>query len=749
MVQASKSLAGRIREFFAPARLAGASSSDCAEENEKKSAKLLVSFQGRQGGWDGMGRGLYRSESVYRDSVEKCSALVEEFDGFRVLDLFESAEVILEESLTELQIIYLYAVNQIALSDLWKSKGLRADAVVGLSLGEATSTYFCGIHTLREVLAIVHVIANWDARVTGRGVLFVLETSLEETYKFYQDLSVDLECFAEIGPNCTVVFCPPDSVAVLKEAVANAGIPYGIPSDGFGYHMFRFAPFQDLVAQELAELNCQDSEYQFYSSMLGGPVPSGVLYDSLYWYWMTASSTYFQKAADAAIRDGCDVVLNIGPHATLSKFIVEIAQKHGKEPIIIDSMRNDQSEIDTFYNALKTLTGLGLIENAPAVNNEIPASLQVSADNFDQMSPEFVKDPYFQLSQLRQIGALHYIEKDNSWLVLDHEDVVAALKNSAVFSNEPWRDIDIILAGAEPEEHARVLKIIRPLFDKAAMEKIAISIELQTNKLLDDFAGKKHFDVANDFSMCLAELVMADFLGLSREIQFDMEKNLGNKIYRSGEKFMLLENYFKTYLTESKLAEDNFANKLLLGDGKDCLSLDQAAKLMKLFWIAGTSSTSMLINNTVKILLSHAAVRHAVQQNLSLVSPLIEEVLRFDPPVHTEWRRTISPTVISGQIIPANALVKFSLAAANRDPKRFDRPELFILNRTPNNHVSFGAGIHHCIGAALARLEATIATRQMLVRFPHIRALTDVREIPYEANVFAREMGEFIVATDY
>jgi cytochrome P450 len=138
--------------------------------------------------------------------------------------------------------------------------------------------------------------------------------------------------------------------------------------------------------------------------------------------------------------------------------------------------------------------------------------------------------------------------------------------------------------------------------------------------------------------------------------------------------------------------------------------------------VAGHDTTTSLIGNGTVALLAHPEQRDVLLADPALVPHAIEEILRWDAPVpHSTFRYTTRDVALDGTVIPAFAQVIISLAAANRDPARYDYPDKFDIVRTDTRHLAFGHGIHHCLGARLARLEAVIAFTTLLGRFPRMR----------------------------
>lgn len=143
---------------------------------------------------------------------------------------------------------------------------------------------------------------------------------------------------------------------------------------------------------------------------------------------------------------------------------------------------------------------------------------------------------------------------------------------------------------------------------------------------------------------------------------------------------------------------------------------------MKLFWVAGISTTSILLSNVIHNLALHPAMKSSIRNDEQVLVKFLEECLRLNPPETVLSRITLEDTELGGQNIPKNSVIALSLIAANRDPKIFNDPEEIILDRpVKQRHLSFGAGAHYCIGVGLARIEAKNALKVILEKMPEFR----------------------------
>jgi cytochrome P450 len=176
--------------------------------------------------------------------------------------------------------------------------------------------------------------------------------------------------------------------------------------------------------------------------------------------------------------------------------------------------------------------------------------------------------------------------------------------------------------------------------------------------------------------------------------------------------------------------EDLVTDLVVAADRDGALTEQEMASTIFQLVVAGHDTTTSLIGNGTVALLRHPAQRDALVADPGLIAQVVEECLRWDAPVpHSTFRYTVDEVRLGGAVIPPYAQVIISLAAANRDPARFGDPEAFDVRRSDGGHLAFGHGIHHCLGAPLARTEGRIALAELHTRFPAMRLAVDASEL--------------------
>ena len=189
-------------------------------------------------------------------------------------------------------------------------------------------------------------------------------------------------------------------------------------------------------------------------------------------------------------------------------------------------------------------------------------------------------------------------------------------------------------------------------------------------------------------------------------------------------------------------ADDLISALITARDESDALSEDELLAFVVLLLLAGNETTTNLIGNGLLALCRHPEQQERLRENRDLIPKAIEEMLRYDPPVQMTVRIPTVATNVGGTDLAPGGLAFIVLAAANRDPAHFPSPETFDVARDPNEHVSFGEGIHFCLGAPLARLEGAIAIESMLEKFPRLQLANPEAKLEYRGSMALRGLSE-------
>ncbi|HXW27838.1 MAG TPA: cytochrome P450 [Xanthobacteraceae bacterium] len=396
------------------------------------------------------------------------------------------------------------------------------------------------------------------------------------------------------------------------------------------------------------------------------------------------------------------------------------------------------------------------------------------ADRFDPFSADYLADPYPMLADARDAAPVFYSADLDHWVVTRYADVRHVLRTTAEFSAinalEPLtklcpRAAAILkdggyaatpaLTNLDPPGHARQRRLANAAFTPKRVAALEPFIRDLAQRFCDERLRDGHADIIGDFAWAFPALVLFRVLGLPETDLVRVKEGArfrGVVIYgRAGENEQVgaareLASFWQYAAAmveaRTKSPADDFVSALVEArdvDGdNDALSPQEATSIMLMMLFAGHETTTNLLGNSFYRLLADRASWESICREPNLIPNAIEEVLRFDSSVIT-WRHKAKHTVdIGGVPVPAQAKLLLLLGSANRDPAVFADPDRFDIRR-PNarEHLSFGYGVHNCLGAPLARLEARVVLEEVSRRLPSLR-LVDNERIEFPASISMR-----------
>jgi len=318
------------------------------------------------------------------------------------------------------------------------------------------------------------------------------------------------------------------------------------------------------------------------------------------------------------------------------------------------------------------------------------------------------------------------------------------------------------MLGSDPPQHSRLRRLVSRDFTPRRIRELEPRIREIAKELLDKVEAKGEFDVMADLANVLPVTVIAEMLGVPPELNprfkhwsdtiIGGDNNVPGsppspKIVRVIDE---LGDYFTAEIEKRRAnpGPDLVSALVAAHDEGEVMSEADLLSFVTLLLVAGNETTTNLIGNGMLALGSNPDQFDALKRNPAMLPRAIEEMLRYDGPVQSTVRFTTEAVQLGGTEIPAKAIALMIVAAANRDPAQFKDPEKFDVARDPNEHVAFGEGIHFCIGAPLARLEARIAFEAMLARFPRLRMKDPAMKPVYKGSYFLRGLESLPLAID-
>jgi cytochrome P450 len=350
-------------------------------------------------------------------------------------------------------------------------------------------------------------------------------------------------------------------------------------------------------------------------------------------------------------------------------------------------------------------------------------------------SDEFYADPHPIQARLRTEAPVHRVVADDGrvcWIVTRYADARAALTDPRLAKGiNPSEPPISHMLNNDPPDHTRLRRPLAKAFTARRVEELRPRVEEIADDLLDAVAGRVEIDLVEDYALPLPVTVICELLGVPEEDRPDLrtwsitlarDKNDEEELAAG----MAMTAYFAGLIAAKRAAPGDDLLSALVIDSVDQLDDHELMSTAVLLLTAGHETTVRLIANGTLALLRHPEQLAAVQADRSLLPGTVEELLRFDGPLTTATQRiTVEPVEIGGVLIPAGDMVFVGLSSANRDPDRFPDPDELDVTRNAGGQIAFGHGIHHCIGAPLARLEGEVAFGKLLDRFPKLAPATD------------------------
>ena len=367
----------------------------------------------------------------------------------------------------------------------------------------------------------------------------------------------------------------------------------------------------------------------------------------------------------------------------------------------------------------------------------------------DPRDPDFFNDPYPAYAAIREAAPAFFWEDYGFWCFARFADVSALLRDrrfgrtigqGAQRDSKPHLEaFDALerhsMLELEPPAHTRLRNLVNRAFVSRRIEKLKPRIESLAHARIDAFALNRSADLVAEFAEPIPVAVIADLLGVPREMGAELVgwSHAMVAIYQFGvtraveERAAEAARAFTDYVrglarTRREGLGDDLVSQLLIAEsdgGK--LSEDELVATVILLLNAGHEATVQAIGNGVRIMLERQIDARQAFASESATQATVEELLRLDPPLHLFARHALEEVEFAGVRLRRGEKIGLLLGAANRDPDRFPEPDVFKPGRTPNPHASFGAGIHFCVGAPLARLELAVALPILFARLPSLR----------------------------
>jgi cytochrome P450 len=379
-------------------------------------------------------------------------------------------------------------------------------------------------------------------------------------------------------------------------------------------------------------------------------------------------------------------------------------------------------------------------------------------------SPDFKANPFPFYSRLRREAPVYRTslpDKRTVWLITRYDDIVDVLKDGRFSKDKATARQKFWLPGMlkplmrnlldlDAPDHTRLRGLVHTVFTPRLTENLRDRIQSLADELLDRLLARGKADLVRDYAVEIPTTIIAEVLGVPAKDRLKFRKWSNTAAAAIASRFGVLTAipelaFFIRYIRSlvkmrrAKPENDLISALVRAEEAGDRLSEDELLAMIVLLLIAGHETTVNLIGNGVLALLENPDQLDKLKNNSALIKPAVEELLRHSGPLETATERFSREDIkVAGVTIPRGDLVFAVLASANRDEKRFDGADRLEITREPNPHVAFGLGMHYCLGAALARLEAQVAIGTLFRRCGNLRLAVSANALRWKRGLVLR-----------
>lgn len=399
--------------------------------------------------------------------------------------------------------------------------------------------------------------------------------------------------------------------------------------------------------------------------------------------------------------------------------------------------------------------------------------MAIAAINDNMFSEDVIADPYTYYGRLREEDPVHWNEKYALWVLTRHDDVVwmtrhHELFSSAVFKNDPrpaYPDINESDLGLyeyvrnyqadqfiqhDRPEHLEMRKVVHSYFTPRSMEAWRGFVKDAVKELLDAAEAKGRMDVMKDLATPLPVLVIAQMMGVPKEdrahvrhlaeLLLNIGRGEADRMKPLVEGMQGMIDYVSPLVDERIVKPGNdFISVLADGEKRGIFTRHQVLVNTSLLLLAGHETTiNLLCNGTLAFIRNQDQWEMLKDDPAARAKQATEECLRYDAPVKSIQRIASQDLEMRGKILHKDDRIRWFITSANRDPEVFTQVDTFDISRDPNPHVAFGSGVHHCLGATIARLEGQEVFKALAERFPSLHLETE--HLEYQPSITFRSL---------
>ena len=694
---------------------------------KKQSDRLVFTFTGRVPGYAGMASGLFKNNIEFREKIFECNQYIIKAGGKDILWLFEEDNKI---TIFDEEVYYVYIVAiEVAILHLYKSRGYHPDAVLGISNGEPVAAYAAGAIDI-EAVFIITVSCMLSHKELEQYTFIYVQLGFDAALEFCQNSAVWTEVVYEMSDDKVLLTVRSKDIEQLKELLVTAQIQYRAVGTHYKVYHTSLAKYNLSYYRERWEgMVFKPLQCEYYSSLYGKVIPKNFILDYDYFTKLTYSPCVYNSQIKSAIKDGYTAFLQLGPEFITKEYIKKVEQN---KTYLIYSLKRGLPEIENLQNTYKILSRLG-IKRKPVEEDMRLKTLNYFLGGFNIYKP----DSRMELRYLRSEGPIHFLPSNDAWILLNYDDIELVLKNEAYFSSELYAPIDAVLLSSSGELHAKSKELLMRLFSNTALASLKEVCRDTAISLLDSLLKLNEFDIVKDFSNPLINKILFVFFGFTDDDYLFLETNiLIEKEVNWDSYFMKLEPFFSNCINNINYRERKGIIQSMIGfyeTGQ--MNREEVISILRLFWVASSETTTPFLSIIFNTILKQLPLSKQIQGDDQLMLKFIEECLRLESSSRI-LRITTETVTVAGIQLPKGSKLAINLQSANTDPARFENPLEFSLSRPSKRNLSFGTGMHQCIGMGMARAFAQSTLYVILERLSEVELYIPERPIYSYANVF-------------
>lgn len=707
----------------------------------KSGREILYTFSGRSNYWLHMGSQLYALNTAFRESIEDSRKIISELENTDILPNFvKTAD---DSFWTESNILLTIVAVQVAINDLLYKSNIYPNATVGFSLGEVAAVYAAGGLSKRDVYKIVSSTLLITKKEKKEYCVINIKADSDTTDSIINERPFNLSLVSILPNNHSIFLVHANYFAQVSDFLDERNIEWtsNINKKIWPYHTALLNPLSSDVLESVKDIQPLPLRCDFFSTTFGEKISKGSILENDYWFKFQREPVNIQNILSEINKEPKKYrIIQVGPDSSIKKRLIN---KCLKSPFY-STLTHNKSEWEFFKKTKNKIAATG---RKNFLKNAQRNSLDLFLANYPFTNSQFYLDPVPYYKYLSQHGSVHFIPSLNGYLILKYDDVKFALNHPEIFSNKPYQKFEKLLISADPPAHKKIRGLLQSLFTRKVYKEIVEQTYKESSELINRFPLAQPFNFVNAFSIPLTHKVIAKFLGFEKETEKEINKIMFGYGFHE-DKFIEFTYYLSQLLNTSKRHDANGALRLFLDlIEKRHFSNEEAARLLGILWLAGTTTTTSLISFTTYQLLKNKKLADHLKKNSDLLDKFIDECLRLETPLSELKRVTVRDVTLHNKKIPANSLVLLSIRAANRDERYFEKPDQIILNRPTNQHLAFGGGPHICIGMALGRNEVSAAITTVLKILPQL-SFAGTNPAVYSKDIEMRSLKKLSVVLE-